>query len=234
MTALATAERHAPAQAAWPLFGIRIRTPRLELRPVDDDLIPVLARVARQGIHDPGHMPFGNGWTDRADEDWESGFARYFWSQRGRWSVDSWALPFAVLLDGSPVGVQQLTAESFSVLRTVGTGSWLSEREQGRGLGTEMRSAVLHFGFDVLGAELAITGAFATNEGSIRVSQKIGYLANGIRRDRVRDTAVDAHLFRLPRDLWYRTTRVPVDVEGFAGCERLFGLQPTSSAEAAG
>lgn len=80
MTSLATVERHAPAQEAWPLFGIRLRTPRLELRPVDDGLIPVLAGVARQGIHDPGQMPFGNGWTDRPDEDWESGFARYFWA----------------------------------------------------------------------------------------------------------------------------------------------------------
>ena len=49
-----------------------------------------------------------------------------------------------------------------------------------------MRAAVLHFGFRVLGAELAVTGAFPSNKGSIRVSEKIGYLQNGVRRDRVR------------------------------------------------
>ena len=50
-------------------------------------LIPELARVARDGVHDPGHMPFGNGWTDRPEEDWYTGFARYFWLQRGAWDV---------------------------------------------------------------------------------------------------------------------------------------------------
>ncbi len=87
-----------------------------------------------------------------------------------------------------------------------------------------MRAAVLHFGFRVLGAELAVTGAFPTNKGSIRVSEKIGYLPNGVRRDRVRGRPVDSVLFRLPRELWESSSTVPVEVEGFEGCERLFGL----------
>jgi RimJ/RimL family protein N-acetyltransferase len=217
-------ERRAPAQDAWPLFGIRIRTPRLELRVVDDALIPELARVARAGVHEPGHMPFGNGWTDRPDEDWHTGFARYFWLQRGRWDVGSWALPFAVLADGNPIGVQQLTAVDFPVLKTFGTGSWLSLTHQGRGLGTAMRAAVLHFGFRTLEADLAVTGAFPGNDGSIRVSEKLGYLPNGVRRDRVRGLPVDAILFRLPRERWEARADVAVEVAGFEGCERLFGL----------
>jgi RimJ/RimL family protein N-acetyltransferase len=224
VTITATLERRAPAEDAWPLFGIRITTPRLELRIVDDSLIPELARVARAGVHEPDHMPFGNGWTDRADEDWHSGFARYFWRQRGSWDVDSWALPFAVFSDGAPIGVQQLAADDFPVLRAFGTGSWLSLAQHGRGFGTEMRAAVLHFGFRVLGAEIALSGAFPTNKGSIGVTQKLGYLPNGARRDRVRGRPVDSLLFRLPRDLWQSSVRTPVGVEGFDGCERLFGL----------
>jgi RimJ/RimL family protein N-acetyltransferase len=224
-------ERSAPAQDAWPLFGIRLTTPRLELRVVDDTLIPALARVAREGVHDPDHMPFGNGWTDRPDEDWNAGFARYFWRQRGTWDVDSWALPFAVFGEGAPIGVQQLTATDFPLLRAFGTGSWLSRAHHGRGLGTEMRAAVLHFGFRVIGAELAVTGAFPTNTGSIRVSEKIGYLRNGVRRDRVRGRPVDSLLFRLPRDLWESSNTVPVEVQGFEGCERLFGIEPRRAIE---
>jgi RimJ/RimL family protein N-acetyltransferase len=216
--------RKPPAHDAWPLFGIRIRTQRLELRVVDDVLIPELARVAREGVHDPGQMPFGNGWTDRTDEDWHTGFARYFWLQRGRWDAGSWALPFAVLADGAPIGVQQLAADDFPVLRTVGTGSWLSLAHQGQGLGTDMRAAVLHFAFRYLGAELAITGAFPANTGSIRVSEKLGYLHNGVRRDRARGRPVDSLLFRLPRDRWESSAPDYVEVEGFEGCERLFGL----------
>jgi len=223
-TATASVERRAPGLEAWPLFGIRITTPRLELRVVDDGLIPELAQIARAGVHDPLHMPFGNGWTDRPEEDWEIGFARYFWLQRGRWDVGSWALPFAVFADGKPIGVQQLTAVDFPVLKTFGTGSWLSLTHQGRGLGTEMRAAVLHFGFRTLEAELAVTGAFPANEGSIRVSEKLGYLPNGIRRDRVRGLPVDAVLYRLPRERWEEMPTVSVEVAGFEGCERLFGL----------
>jgi len=229
VTVTESLERRAPGQDAWPLFGIRITTPRLELRVVDDFLIPELARVARDGVHDPGHMPFGNGWTDRPEEDWHTGFARYFWRQRGSWDVNSWTLPFAVLTDGAPIGVQQLTADGFPLLRTFGTGSWLSLAHHGQGLGTEMRAAVLHFGFRVLGAELAVTGAFPANKGSIRVSEKLGYLRNGVRRDRVRDRQVDSVLFRLPRDLWESSSIVPVEVDGFEGCERLFGLDSTPS-----
>lgn len=231
MTVVETIERRAPGQDAWPLFGIRITTPRLELRVVDDDLIPELAQLARGGVHEPDHMPFGNGWTDRPAEDWHTGFARYFWRQRGSWDVDSWALPFAVFSNGAPIGVQQLAAESFPVLRTFGTGSWLALAHHGRGLGTEMRAAVLHFGFHALGAELAVTGAFPTNKGSIRVSQKLGYLPNGVRRDGVRGRAVDALLFRLPRHEWEGSRQVQVEVAGFEGCERLFGLEPHAESE---
>ena len=233
MTVTESMERRAPAQDAWPLFGIRIVTPRLELRVVDDALIPELAQVARAGVHDPAQMPFGNGWTDRSAEDWQTGFARYFWLQRGRWDVVSWALPFAVLLDGAPIGVQQLAAGDFPVLRTVGTGSWLSLAHQGQGLGTEMRGAVLHFAFRLLGAELAITGAFPANTGSIRVSEKLGYLHNGVRRDRARGRPVDSLLFRLPRERWESSAPDRIEVEGFEGCERMFGLDARGRLERA-
>ena len=99
MTVTASLERRAPGQDAWPLFGIRITTPRLELRVVDDAVIPELSRVARSGVHEPGHMPFGNGWTDRPDEDWHAGFARYFWLQRGSWNI-SGGLPAAKFSPG--------------------------------------------------------------------------------------------------------------------------------------
>ena len=191
---------------------------------MDDELIPELARIAHDGVHEPEYTPFANGWTDRTAEDWDTRFARYFWAQRGAWEVDAWALPFAVLLDGVPIGVQQLTAESFPALRTVSTGSWLARSRQGQGLGTEMRAAVLSFGFQTLQAELAISGAFSTNLGSIRVSEKIGYLPNGVRRDKARDRAVEALLFRLPRERWETMGTIEVEIEGFEGCERLFGL----------
>jgi RimJ/RimL family protein N-acetyltransferase len=220
-----------PGREAWPLFGLRLRTSRLELVPVNDVLIPPLARVARAGIHDPGASPFANGWTDRSPAEWETGFARYFWSQRGSWTPGRWALPFAVLLDGNPIGVQQLTAEEFPVRRTVGTGSWLSLAFQGHGIGTEMREAVLHFSFEVLGAEVAVTGAYPHAIASVRISERIGYVQNGTRRDIIDGRPVDAVLFRLSRDDWRTRRRTAVEVEGFEGCESMFGIEPVLAPE---
>ena len=38
----------------WPVFGLRLFTPRLELRVARDDDIPGLAEAAIRGIHDAG------------------------------------------------------------------------------------------------------------------------------------------------------------------------------------
>ena len=42
--------------AIWPLFDLRVTTPRLSLRYVADELVA-------QGIHDPATMPFSEPWT---------------------------------------------------------------------------------------------------------------------------------------------------------------------------
>lgn len=56
-----------PGQLA-PLFALRLRTPRLELRlPAGDELVE-LASLARLGIHPPEQMPFRIEWTDGAGD----------------------------------------------------------------------------------------------------------------------------------------------------------------------
>jgi len=48
----------------WPLAGLRLHTPRLELRwPTLDDL-DELATLAAAGVHDPQVQPFSVAWTD--------------------------------------------------------------------------------------------------------------------------------------------------------------------------
>jgi len=213
----------------WPLFRLKITTARLELRPVQDaDLAPLL-RLVRAGIHDSGSMPFGTGWTDRPEDQFDHGFAQYFWSQRGSWSLDAWALPFVVLLDARPIGVQQLTGDAFPITRTVGTGSWLGREFQGRGIGTEMRAAVLDFAFFELGAEFAITGAYAFNSASNRVSQKLGYKPNGVRRDVVRGRAEDALRYRLSAAEWRTFDHRCAAIEGLHACRDYFFTAAQSS-----
>jgi RimJ/RimL family protein N-acetyltransferase len=212
------------APRLWPLFGLSLSTERLELSPVTDGDIDDLASVARGGVHDPDAQPFANLWTDRQGSDFEHRFAQYFWSQRAQWSASTWALPFAVRFRGRLIGVQQIQADEFAVLRTVSTASWLGSAFHGAGLGTEMRGAVLSFAFDALGAEAAISGAYAYNLGSIRVSEKLGYARNGVRLDTVRGQAVEAVLFRVTRRTWLSDPPFVVQVRGLETCVDMFGV----------
>ena len=207
----------------WPVFGLRLTTARLELSPVADDDLDELTAVARLGIHDPETTPFSNLWTDRTGAEFERGLAQYFWSQRAQWSPAGWAVPFAVRWNGVLVGVQQLQSVDFAVLRTVTTSSWLGQSFQGRGIGTEMRAAVLSFSFDVLGADIATSGAYDYNPASMRVSEKLGYERNGARKENVRGKAVEALLFRMTRAQWFRRPRPVVAVEGLEPCLELLG-----------
>jgi len=96
-------------------------------------------------------MPFDYPWTDASGDAFEDGFLKFFRSARETWSVDAWKLPLAVVLDGQPVGVQEVRATDFATAKTVETGSWLGLEWQGRGIGTEMRAAVLALAFEGLG-----------------------------------------------------------------------------------
>ncbi|MDQ1375391.1 MAG: hypothetical protein QOJ09_2729, partial [Actinomycetota bacterium] len=147
----------------WPLFDLRVRTPRVELRLVDDELAGDLAAVISSGIHDPDTMPFTVPWTDLEPPRLQRNALQYWWHLRAEWKPERWSLSMAVLCEGQAVGVQDLIAERFSTLRTVNTGSWLGQAYQGQGIGKEMRAAVLHLAFDGLGAVMAYSGAYEDN-----------------------------------------------------------------------
>ena len=147
-----------PLKAAWPLFGLRIRSERLVLRlPTDDDL-PGLLDLAKAGIHPPAEMPFGVAWTDATGAAFDQGYLQHHWKWRGSWRPEEWWLNLMVEWEGRPIGAQTISGEDFAIHRTVDSGSWLGQAYQGRGFGKEMRSAVLSFAFDGLGARFATSG----------------------------------------------------------------------------
>ncbi|GAB2999314.1 GNAT family N-acetyltransferase [Saccharothrix stipae] len=163
----------------WPLHDLVLRTPRLELRPDDDEGVAELADLALDGVHAPDWMPFGLEWTDAPRDRLGVNTLQHFWRVRSTLSPQRWTVNFVVRLDGRVVGTQGLGADDFPVLREVTTGSWLGLRHQGRGIGTEMRAAVLVFAFDHLGAVAARSSAFADNLASHGVSRKLGYRPDG-------------------------------------------------------
>jgi RimJ/RimL family protein N-acetyltransferase len=208
----------------WPLFDLRIRTPRLELRVPDDACLIELAGVAAAGIHPRGTMPFSSPWTDRASPELERGLFQWHWRAWADWQPANWRLSFTVLEAGRVVGIQALAAQHFAILRTVDTGSWLGLAHQGRGIGTEMRAAVLHFAFAGLGAVVARSAAFADNVASLTVSRSLGYVPDGEELAVRRGTA-DRHVrLRLDRELWEPGRRHDIVLEGLGPCLPLLGL----------
>lgn len=208
----------------WPLFDLRIRSERLVLRlPTEVELVE-LAALARAGIHPPDEMPFGVAWSTLPSPAFERGFIQYHWRTRAEWTPDAWTLDLLVEYDGRPVGVQGIGARRFAVLRTVSTGSWLSRAFQGRGLGREMRGAILAFAFDGLGAEVAETEAFTDNAASNAISRGLGYEPNGIGRLAPEEVARDTVRYRMTRERWGSQSRPPVAIDGLEGCRDLFGL----------
>jgi len=210
----------------WPLFDLRLRTPRLELRlPTDDDLVQ-LAAVAKAGIHPPDEMPFAVPWSILPTPDFERNFVRFHWGLRAGWSVEDWGLDLGVFLDGRPIGVQGLYARGFSVLRTVHTGSWLGAPYQRRGLGTDMRAAILSLAFDGLGAEVAETEAFLDNAASAGVSRRLAYEDDGLGRRAPQGIARDVRRFRLTAERWRTVEHPEIQIVGLEGCRELFDRRP--------
>ncbi|MFT4235365.1 MAG: GNAT family N-acetyltransferase [Microbacterium sp.] len=166
----------------WPLFGLEIQSPRLLLRPARDDDFDALAQAAIDGIHDWPQTPFASPWNEAEPAQLRRNLATFHWRLRSQLSPARWHVPFVVEFEGQTVGSQDLSAHDFANRRTVETGSWLTKRVQGQGLGVEMRAALLSFAFDHLDAEWAESSAMSWNAASLGVSRKLGYQLNGVTR----------------------------------------------------
>ncbi|MFJ8623373.1 GNAT family N-acetyltransferase [Kitasatospora sp. NPDC093550] len=208
----------------WPLAGLRVASPRLELRlPTEGELAQV-AGLAARGVHPPRERPFLTPWGELPPAERARHVLQMHWRSLGRWTARDWTLSLAAFHEGRAVGVQVVRAEEFGIRREFSSGSWLGLEHQGRGLGTEMRAAVLHLLFDGLGARFATSVAFTDNHASLAVSRKLGYREDGIERDVLDGRVVESRRLRLSREDWARHARVPVDVTGLTdACRAMVG-----------
>lgn len=211
--------------AVWPLYDLRITTPRLELRLPDLDGLSRLAAVAAAGVHDEDRMPFVAAWTDVSPEERARATFQHLLGTVAGWTPRKWSLGLAVSWEGKVVGRQDLGATDFAVTGEAHTGSWLGQAYQGRGIGTEMRAAVLHLAFEGLGARSMTSGAMADNARSLRVSEKLGYRPDGREVLSVRGEARDHRRLRLDRAGWEAHRTVPVELHGLEPSLALFGLK---------
>jgi RimJ/RimL family protein N-acetyltransferase len=207
------------ANPHWPLFDLAIRTPRVELRYPDDELVFKALEVSLNGIHDPATMPFGFPWTDAKSPEFERESLRHYWKGRAEHKADSWHMPFVVIVDGEVVGVQAVNADNFARLRQAETGSWLGQAHQGQGIGKELRAAALHFLFDGLGAMRCLSGAWHDNGPSLGVSRSLGYIVNGEDIRMRRDTPDRLVRLLLTHEQWLPNRRDDIEITGLEGCK---------------
>jgi RimJ/RimL family protein N-acetyltransferase len=127
-----------------------------------------------------------------------------------------------VFKDSQPIGVQAMKSKHFAITREISTGSWLGQRYQRQGYGTQMRAAVLELAFTGLGAESAVSGAMIENQASLTVSRKLGYRLDGIGREAVAGKLRLDHRLRLDRVDWKPPFLVLI--KGLEACLPDFGL----------
>ena len=213
----------------WPLFDLRVRTPRLELRYPNDDDATALAALAAKGIHPPDSMPFTTPWSTAPSPKLEREALQHHWKSRGEFTAGRWGIPFATVVEGEIVGTQAVRASDFAVTRAVDSGSWLGQDHQGQGIGKEMRAAMLHFAFAGLGARIAYSGAWHDNAASLGVSKALGYRTNGDRVMPRLDKPARMINLKLTRAAWEKHRRDDIVIEGLDACLDLFGLAGDSA-----
>ncbi|WP_147104217.1 GNAT family N-acetyltransferase [Nesterenkonia populi] len=204
----------------WPAFGLRIESPRLVLRVLREADFPQYLAAASSGVTHTEQNPFSAPWNEKPPAEMARNSLPFIWSTRGLVTAEHWHLPLGVFLkdgdtEGPVIGMQDVFAKDWAVLRTVGSGSWLRADHHGHGYGTEMRAMMLAWVFDHFGAEYAESDAYEWNTASRRVSEKLGYTPCGSRRapDAHRRSAEQLDLFRLsPED--FQKPEWPVEVEG--------------------
>jgi RimJ/RimL family protein N-acetyltransferase len=140
----------------YPPLNVQVHTPRLSLLGATDDLLRQLLPAVRKGVATAPPWPFDDPmslYKEGPDREWA--WLRGIWAGRAKVNDSFWRLYFVVVVDGEPVGMQDLIGVDFPTFGTVETFSWLSAEARGRGLGKEMRQAVLHLAFEGLGARQA-------------------------------------------------------------------------------
>jgi RimJ/RimL family protein N-acetyltransferase len=211
---------------SYPLLDVRVSTPTLELHGATDELLDKLADVVRAGKTHADPAPYDDPMSFyETDPDLRvAKWLRAIWRRRGTVEPDAWRLYFVVMVDGRPVGEQTLTGANFATLGTVTTFSWLSSDQRGRGLGREMREAVLHLAFEGLGAKEASSDAFVDNEGSNAISRRLGYEPNGCDWATRRGEPALLNRWRLSRSTWEPRRRDDIQLHNIEACHTFLPL----------
>lgn len=162
---------------------------RITLRPVERDDADFLQR----GWTDPAiRVQFGVGYPrNRAQIE-----ARIEQAIEGGDSITLFAC-----LDSEPIGV--VTAKDFDQIRPE-LACWVVPEHHGKGYGTEANSLFIDYLFETFEKRGLMARAYASNEPSCTVLEKLGFTREGTLREHrfVEGEYVDAVLYGLLREEW--------------------------------
>ena len=99
----------------------------------------------------------------------------------------------------------------------------------GKGLGKEMRQAILHLAFAGLGAQEAHSGAFFDNAPSLATSRAVGYQPNGEALAPRRDGVARILNVRMDRATWETRRRDDIEIVGLEACLDMFIAGPAAA-----
>ena len=207
-------------------LNTRVATPRIELVGATDEQLERLQLLVWAGKATAEPAPFDDPMSlyeedpDVRVRKWLQGI----WRGRGSVTPDFWRLHFVVLFEGQPVGMQDLIGDQFSTYGTVVSFSWLSSDLRRRGLGAEMRQAILHLAFEGLGAKEATTEAFLDNAGSNGVSRAVGYQENGVTWATRRGEPGLMQRWRIAQTDWLDHRRGDIELHGVDNLKEALGL----------
>jgi RimJ/RimL family protein N-acetyltransferase len=207
----------------WPLFDLRLTTPDLTLRPMTEADLGIVSDLLPDDVDmDPAATSFG-----LPDPRIERGAIVHqsYWKAMGGWSTAKWRLNFVVHAGENLIGAQELEGNDFLTLRTVDSASFLVPKARGKGLGKQMRTAVLRLAFDEMGAKAAITSAYHDNHESLGVSRSLGYQPNGESFEARGEGADILMHLRMTDSRWIESTLgKDVTISNFEPCRPFFGL----------
>ena len=209
----------------YPPFQLEVTTPRLRLLGATDGRLEQLIPIVRDGVVQDDELPFDDPmsfYEPSPTREWR--WMRAIWSGRARTEASWWRLYFVVEVDDALVGMQDLIAEDFPTFGAVTTFSWLAPEARRRGIGREMRAAILHLAFAGLAAREATSEAFVDNTASNAVSRALGYEENGTAWATRRGSPCELRRWTLSRASWEAAPRTDITISGVAECLPFLGL----------
>jgi RimJ/RimL family protein N-acetyltransferase len=209
----------------YPPLLVEVTTPRLRLRGATDELLEGLLPVVRSGVVVGDEAPFDDPmslYDGSPEREWR--WLRGVWGARTRADPTLWRLCFVVDVEGRLVGMQDLVAENFPSFGVVGTFSWLAPDARGRGIGREMRAAILHLAFAGFDAQEATSDAFVDNGASNAVSRALGYEENGFTWATRRKEPAQIRRWVISRERWEANQRTDISLSGVEECRPVLGI----------